>query len=107
MTEPTDDHGDDYRHPGSGRVYRPSDPAHIYALALRAARSAAEQMLQETATISEGDYLRAFDQRPTRSAYRLRDALDFLFHAEQGIRNDRHRREPPDDDWQRKYGPLP
>ena len=29
-----------------------------------------------------------------------------LSHAEHGVRLDRHRREPPDDEWNRKYGPV-
>lgn len=98
---------DDYKHPISGRTYRQGDPAHTYAVALRGARQAAELFLRETAALADGDYLAAFDHRPDRSTYRLRDSLDFLLHAEQGIRNDRHRREPLDDEWQRKYGPVP
>jgi hypothetical protein len=97
---------DDYRHPSSGRIYRQGDPAHTYILALRAARAAAEWFLRDTNLTADGDYLTAFEQRPDRSTYRLRDNLDFLLHAEQLVRFEKHRREPPDDDWRRKYAPV-
>lgn len=96
----------DYCHPKSGRTYRQGDPAHSYVLALVAARRAAEAFLRETARLIEADYLTAFEHREDRTAAHLRDMLDWLSHAEHGVRLDRHRREPPDDEWNRKYGPV-
>jgi hypothetical protein len=93
-----------YQHPASGRIYRQGDPAHTYALALRAARRDAEQFLRETEHTEQMDYLASFDARPERATYRLRDDLDWLIHAEKGVLLERFRREPPDDEWVRKYG---
>ncbi len=96
----------DYAHPASGRVYRKGDPAHDYALALNGARCAAEAVLAASAALVDLDYLAAFTARDDRTAARLRDALDWLSHTDHGVRLDMHRREQPDDDWQRRYGPL-
>lgn len=95
---------DDYTHPASGRIYRIGDPAHTYAQAFASARRVAAQFVRETEHLVDADYLNQFKQRPDRSTYALRDALDFLFHAEQGVRIDLYRREPPDAEWNRRYG---
>lgn len=97
---------DEYRHPKSGRVYRQGDPAHTYMLALVAARSDAAAFLRATERLADGDYLDAHTQRDNQVAYRLRDGLDCLFNADTSVGHDRDRREAPDDDWRRRYGPV-